>query len=105
MVWITIIQIEIRRLLAELDQLKDKSVRAGNTQFAARLAAMSQAVYQPVTLPADSINVSSNCLNKLGNGPANLREADKETRYKTSHNKEKKEKNKSPKNSPESGIN
>lgn len=42
-------QAEIRRLLTELDQLREKTVRNGHTQFAARLIAMSQAARQAVS--------------------------------------------------------
>ena len=96
------LQTEIRRLLAELEQLKEKSVRTGNTQFAARLVAMSTAAHQPVNLTAESvINSSANCKNKLENGPPALhKESDKETRKKSNR----KEKNKSPKHSLESGT-
>lgn len=38
------------RLLCELDNLKEKTIRNGHTQFAARLSAMSQAARQAINL-------------------------------------------------------
>ncbi|KAI9562198.1 hypothetical protein GHT06_013163 [Daphnia sinensis] len=107
------IQAEIRRLLCELDQLKEKTARHGHTQFAARLTAMSQAARQVISPVAateviavlDTIDTTaaSNCLE---NGPSTdhrVKESDVDLRQrKTGHSV--KEKIKSPKNSPDSGL-
>ena len=112
------LQAEIRRLLSELDQLKDKTVRGGHTQFAARLAAMSQAARQgnvaisPVAttevLDSNTIVATADTVagNRLENGPANdhrIQESEVDLRQrKSSHSV--KEKAKSTKNSPDSGM-
>ncbi|XP_032778389.2 LOW QUALITY PROTEIN: probable G-protein coupled receptor 158 [Daphnia magna] len=107
------IQAEIRRLLCELDQLKEKTARYGHTQFAARLTAMSQAARQVISpvapteviavLDAIDTTAASNCLE---NGPSTdhrVKESDVDLRQrKTGHSV--KEKIKSPKNSPDSGL-
>ncbi len=106
------LQAEIRRLLCELEQLKEKTVRSGHTQFAARLAAMSQAARQVIS-PAAATEViavldaaDSAAGNCLENGPSSdhrVKESDVDLRQrKTSHSV--KEKIKSPKNSPDSGT-
>lgn len=109
------LQAEIRRLLSELDQLKDKTVRGGHTQFAARLAAMSQAARQaispvattelidPITIVAATDTVAGN---RLENGPSNdhrIQESEVDLRQRRT-SQSVKEKIKSPKNSPDSGM-
>lgn len=117
------LQAEIRRLLCELEQLKEKTVRSGHTQFAARLAAMSQAARQVISpaaateviavldaadtaAAAAAVVAGGNCLE---NGPSsdhsrvNKEQSDVDLRQrKTGHSV--KEKIKSPKNSPDSGT-
>ena len=106
------LQAEIRRLLCELDQLKEKTVRFGHTQFAARLTAMSQAARQVISPVAATEVIAvlgatdSAAANSLENGPSSdhrVKETDVDLRQrKTSHSV--KEKIKSPKNSPDSGM-
>lgn len=118
------LQAEIRRLLCELEQLKEKTVRSGHTQFAARLAAMSQAARQVISpaaateviavldatdttaAAATAVVAGANCLE---NGPSsdhsrvNKEQSDVDLRQrKTGHSV--KEKIKSPKNIPDSGT-
>lgn len=107
-------QAEIRRLLTELEHLKEKTARFGHTQFAARLTAMSQAARQVISPVAateviDPISIVSASEtqdnNRSENGPCDHRVSEGDgnsSRKKTNHPT--KEKVKSPKNSPDSGT-
>lgn len=105
--YVLFVQAEIRRILSELEQLRERATRTGNAQFAARLAAMSQAARQ-IASPVTAIDVvdavASNAAARLENGPSGaIKETDNDLRQrKSSHST--KEKNKSPKNSPDSGT-
>lgn len=110
----TVLQAEIRRLLTELEQLKDKTARCGHTQFAARLSAMSQAARQvisPVAAtevidPSTIVSASNKDDNdRFENGPSTdhrRKEANVESTLKKRVHSVK-ERNKSPKHSPDSG--
>lgn len=101
--------------MSELEQLKEKTVRFGHTQFAARLAAMSQAARQaispaatelidPISIVADPDTVSSE--HRLENGPSTQvrpKENEADLRQRKPGNSVK-EKIKTPKNSPDSGT-
>lgn len=101
------VQAEIRRILTELEQLRERAIRTGNVQFATRLAAMSQAARQvasPVTAIDVADAVAQGAAGRLENGPSGaIKETESDLRQRKSSNATK-EKNKSPKNSPDSGA-
>ena len=92
---------EIRRLFLELDQLKEKTVRNGNNQFAAQIDAMIQAGRQTTTMVSNDQNLQENATNAIENGPLNGKatcEGDLRQRKNLTSTR-----GKSPKNSPDSG--
>ena len=91
--------------MTELDQLKEKTARNGHTQCAARLAAMSQAARQVInpTIVAEVVETSITAENgPTGNQQQKSKEGGETGPKKTSTSNHK-DKNKSPKNSPDSG--
>ena len=93
--------------MTELDQLKEKTARNGHTQCAARLAAMSQAARQVInpTIVAEVVETSITAENGPTGNPQqqkSSKESSEQGPKKTSTSNHK-DKNKSPKNSPDSG--